>query len=315
MNEIKVINENNKIAESTKLIREMFDNTITKRQMDLIYSIISMVQPDDAEFKEYKITYRAFGKILNPSNPDCEVTKNDVKKALSDIMKGYFKLTYDTTEKYYHWVEKAENHIQEGYVTFRLSKDVQEFYLQLKTGEYTVYLLNDILVLSTTFQANLYRWLACNSNFNNTIKINIDDAKRIFYGSDKIATSRLIEKIDTALKKINKVTNITASYTKIKGSDKKTFVRLEFKIKNRYTINKSRRKPSQLKSDEEKKVFTWEKNRIAEEVLEKDPALLNEYDLRVSMLKTKKMIDKINDEKGSSIDSNDIVEIVLKNKL
>jgi hypothetical protein len=63
MIEINEFDNNQKIAESTKLIRYIFDNNFTKRQLDMVYAIISLVKPTDDDFKTYHISYSAIGKI------------------------------------------------------------------------------------------------------------------------------------------------------------------------------------------------------------------------------------------------------------
>lgn len=255
--ELNEINVDSKIAESNKLIREMFDFTVTKRQFDLIYTIISLVKETDTRFTEYNLTYEAIGKIFNPANPKCDVTQNDIVKAIKDIMKSCFRIKTDKSEKYYHWVETAENFKDEKYITFKLNEEVQQFYLQLKSGEYTIYLLKDLLALSTIFQANIFRWLCCNAGFNNSIKISIEDAKLFSYGNSDIATKRFIEKLDNALNVINEKTKISATYKKIKQGRKIAF--LEFDIHNKYITSE---KPATNKSlpDKDKGKKMWQEN-------------------------------------------------------
>ncbi len=287
MEEIQIINENNKIIENTKLIREMFDSNFSKRQMDLIYSIISLIQPDDNEFVEYQLSYDVIGRLFNPSNPYCKITINDIEKSIKGIMNKSFQIESDKEITYYHYVKSSKLNKEEKYISFKIDNEVREFYLQLKTGEFTVFLLKDILALSTIFQCNLFRWLACNSGFNNKIRIKIDDAKSIFYGNDKITTSRLIEKIDNSLNVINKKTNINASYEKVKGMDKKTIAFLDFHIINNY--KKKERNISQLKSDREKRLMTWEEKELAEKILkEQGEDIYNDYLRKKEIMKINK---------------------------
>ena len=100
MVEINEFNTQQKIAESTKLIRHIFDNNFTKRQLDLIYAIISLVKPTDEDFKTYHISYSAIGKIFNPQNPYCEITVNDINAAVKDIMNKSFRIKTDKKVKH-----------------------------------------------------------------------------------------------------------------------------------------------------------------------------------------------------------------------
>lgn len=265
-NNLMVINPNNTIIESNKLIREMFDYTVTKRQFDLIYAIISLVKSTDDEFTEYIVPYKTIGMIFNPANPDCSITYNDIEKAVNGIMKSCFRIQSDEKKYYYHWVETAVLDEKEHIVTFKLNKDVQKFYLQLKTGEYSAYLLKDLLSLSTIFQTNMFRYLVANAGFENTITIDIEKAKTLFYG-DKIVTSEFIKKVDSSLQKINEKTNINATYEKVKEG--KTIKALKFTIENKYIRDKKPLTQKQVEINKEKSKAMWQENlemkrRIAE---------------------------------------------------
>lgn len=268
-----LINPEKQIAENTKLIREMFDFTVTKRQFDLIYAIISLVKPTDNEFKEYVLSYQEVAKIINPKNPYTDIVEKDIEKTIKEIMKSCFRIQTDETDYYYHWVEKAKNNKKAKTISFKLNCEVQQFYLQLNKGEYTVYLLKDLLALSTIFQANLFRWLCCNSGFYNDVEINIEKAKLCFYGKN-IESNAFIRKVESALTIINKRTNISATYEKIKSGRK--IISLKFNIKNNYIKEKKSRSRAKTKADIEKNKEMWqicldteEKCRILEERYEK----------------------------------------------
>lgn len=258
MIDIQKFDTEQKIVESNRLIRNMFDSTFTKRQMDLIYAVISLVKPDDNRFTEYHISYKAIGEIFNPTNPFCEVTIKDIEKAVKGIMNKSFQMEDDEEIIFYHYVETARLNKKDKSLKFKLNDEVQQFYLQLQKGKYTSFLLKDILALSTSFQMNLFRWLACNSGFDNAIPISIEDAVIHFNGKE-IQTKHLIEKIDSALKKINEKTSINASYEKIKTG--RTITSLKFSIDNKY-IKKAKKSltPAQIEANKEKSKEMWQEN-------------------------------------------------------
>lgn len=236
MIEINEFDMQQKVAESTKLIRNIFDNNFTKRQLDMVYAIISLVKPTDDDFKTYHISYSAIGKIFNPQNPYCEVTVNDINLAVKDIMNKSFRIKTD--KKHYHYIEYAEVDEEERYIDFKLSEDVKQFYLKLRKEEYAVFLLNDIVKLSTVFQLNLFKWLSCNSNFKNDVSIYIEDAKLRFYGDASIRTADFTRKLDSAIKQINKKTNLDLSYQRVNKRGSRKIAVLRFTIKNKYKSEK-----------------------------------------------------------------------------
>lgn len=271
MEELKIcpIDNTYKIAESTLLIREAFDYVATKRQLDLIYVIISMIGKNDDEFKTYNISFDKIAQIYNPKNPRTKEIKKYVDEATNKIMDSHFQITEDGIIKKYHWVECCEINPKTETVVFKLSDKVKKFYIQLKENSYTVYLLKDLLALSTLFQSNLFRWLSCNSNFKNKVKINIEDAKRIFYGNE-IETKTFIRKIDAALDVIRRKTNIDATYCKVKNG--KVITALEFYIDNNYGVDFSlhpTKSDEQYMKEAKRRREMWKenidmKNKIAE---------------------------------------------------
>lgn len=266
MGKIQEFNTEQTIAESNRLIRNMFNSTFTKRQMDLIYAVISLVKPKDDRFTEYCISYKAIGEIFNPANPDCPVTINDIEKAVKGIMNKSFQMEDDDEIVYYHYVETARLNKKEKSLKFKLNNEVQQFYLQLQKGEFTSFLLKDILALSTTFQMNLFKYLACNAGFKNEITIKIEDAKKHFCNKN-ITNGELTRRLDLALEAINAKTSINASYEKIKTG--RTITGLKFTIENKYIKAKKSLTPAQIEANKEKSKEMWQENqemkrRIAE---------------------------------------------------
>jgi hypothetical protein len=184
MIEINEFDMQQKVAESTKLIRNIFDNNFTKRQLDMVYAIISLVKPTDDDFKTYHISYSAIGKIFNPQNPYCEVTVNDINLAVKDIMNKSFRIKTD--KKHYHYIEYAEVDEEERYIDFKLS----------------------------------------------------EDAKLRFYGDASIRTADFTRKLDSAIKQINKKTNLDVSYQRVNKRGSRKIAVLRFTIKNKYKSEK-----------------------------------------------------------------------------
>lgn len=230
---IKNLDKDAKIAESTKVAREAFNYVVTKHQLDIIYMIISLVQPDDNNFTKYSIPLREIAKLLNPANPDSAIIKNDVLKAVRKIMDSHFEIYDKESEKIlmFHWIEAAELDLKNKKVEFILKDQVRQFYLLLKQGEYTVYKLQDMLNLSSLFHANVFRWCMSNSGFNNKIFISLEQAK-LKFDSNKTETKEFNRKLDRAIKAINDKTNLDVKYSIERTG--RNINGYNFKIKNKY---------------------------------------------------------------------------------
>lgn len=232
---INKLDKNANIAESTKVAREAFNFLSTKRQLEMIYIIISMVEPEDTKFTQYQIPFREVAKIMNPSNPDCQITKNDVIKATENIVNSGFHVTSKDGRRirFYHWIETAEIDLDEKVIYFKINDEVRDFYLELQRGQYTVYKLKEMLSLTSIFQCNVFRWCSANSNFKNTVCLNIEDAKKMFDQTD-IRTNAFIEKMNTAVKRINEKTSLHVEYQIVRKG--RNIDHLVFTIKNNYKL-------------------------------------------------------------------------------
>lgn len=223
--------KNSYVVEKNDFITQMFENTATKAQMDLIWAVISMVKPEDTKFTTYKITYSDYAKILNPKSPDSSRTKKDIEFALKNIMQSYFRICTDKINFYYHWVDTAEDHKDEKFFLFRINDEVRDFYLQIKDNK-TYLLTRELNAMSTIFQANVYRWCKLKQGFENKVHIDLDEAIRIFYNGKYIEPRELTRRIKLALEKINSKTTLQVSF-EIKKKNCKT-VGYDFMIKNTY---------------------------------------------------------------------------------
>lgn len=129
-------------------------------------------------------------------------------------MNKSFRIKTDKKTKHYY-IEYAEVNEEERYIDFRLNQDVKQFYLKLRKEEYTVFLLDNIIKLSTAFQLYLSKWLSCNSNFKNDVSITTDDAKLRFYCDTSIRIANFIRKLDSAIRMINAKKNLSVNYQRI----------------------------------------------------------------------------------------------------
>lgn len=132
--ELCPIDNTYKIAESTLMIREAFDYVTTKRQFDLIFAIISMIEKSDDNLKTYVIPFKEIAKMYNLQNPRTKEIKKYVDEATNKIMDSHFQITEDDAIKKYHWVECCEINHKTKVVIFKLSDTVKKFYIEPADG-------------------------------------------------------------------------------------------------------------------------------------------------------------------------------------
>lgn len=270
MEKISKIDRKNTIVEDLRLVDCVFNATLTKKQLDLILWIISMVNKTDKDFKTYEIPLEIIAELYNPANPRREETKKTIRTALKSIINSSFCIMGEETESYYHWVEMCKIDWDKNVVYLRLSNEVRNFYLELGKQNLT-YTLENILALRTLTDARLYQWAYGKKGFKNEVFISIEDAKLLFCGKEESETYDFLTKyLDQSIKRINEKTDLTLSYEKVRksGVNKNKISSLKFTIECNYKVSKSRTK-AQVKYDKEKNIALWQERNNLKEELEK----------------------------------------------
>ena len=270
MEKISKIDRKNTIVEDLRLVDCVFNATLTKKQLDLILWIISMVNKTDKDFKTYEIPLEIIAELYNPANPRREETKKTIRTALKSIINSSFCIMGEETESYYHWVEMCKIDWDKNVVYLRLSNEVRNFYLELGKHNLT-YTLENILALRTLTDARLYQWAYGKKGFKNEVFISIEDAKLSFCGKEELETYDFLTKyLDQSIKRINEKTDLTLSYEKVRksGVNKNKISSLKFTIECNYKVSKSRTN-AQVKYDKEKNIALWQERNNLKEELEK----------------------------------------------
>lgn len=218
------------VVESMALSRAIFGE-VTKKQLDVILYLISLVQKDDKSFKKYVIPFDELCRLYNPANPWREETKELAEAATKSLMRSIFGVRAGKTLKLYHWVEKAEINEETQLVTFALSPEVQRFYIQLKQN-YLVYTLRNILELRTLPEARLYQWAYSQKGFGVTT-IAIDDLKELMCGTVEEPPKKSRKKVVEPVEKKKVRTTDFLRFTlrpAVERINEKTDLHLEFDL-------------------------------------------------------------------------------------
>lgn len=140
------------VAQSNDLIEARHNNPLTVREQKIILAMVSEIQPDDEDFKEYSISLKNFNEMLG--------LKGKTKYSeIKEIVKNLMGKTIEIPRKnkgwlLAHWVSSAEYIDGEGFIELTFSPKLKPYLLQLK--EYTSYRLSNILSLNSTYSIRLY---------------------------------------------------------------------------------------------------------------------------------------------------------------
>lgn len=242
------------IAESKQTVNTMI-SLMTKKEYDFILYLASLVKPNDKEFNTYEIPIKELLLFFDKNNPRKESTKKRVRDAINTIFEKKIKL-YDKKNYKEHWfciVEYCEYDHKKDTVKIRLSKFMEQFYIDIKEKHYTVYMLEEVLELRSITAARLYQWAYSKKDIKNEVPIFVDQAKMIFNNSPQITTKAFIQKLDAAIKEINCSTHLNISYKKIycDPNKKNKMSSLSFSIQSNYNANKESVEKKENVSDDE----------------------------------------------------------------
>ena len=140
------------VAQSNDLIEARHNNPLTVREQKIILAMVSEIQPDDKDFKEYRISLKNFNEMLG--------LKGKTKYSeIKEIVKNLMGKTIEIPRKnkgwlLVNWVSSAEYIDGEGVIELTFSPKLKPYLLQLK--EYTSYRLSNILSLNSTYSIRLY---------------------------------------------------------------------------------------------------------------------------------------------------------------
>jgi len=236
------------VTQSNELIEARHNKPLTAREQKIILTMVSGIQPNDEDFKEYRISLKNFSEMLG--------LKGSTKYVeIKEVVKSLLEKTIEIPKKnggwlLSHWVSSAEYIDGEGIIELTFSPKLKPYMLQLK-NQFTTYQLGNILALRSTYAIRLYelmkkwqylgKWEYPVEELRGKLGVGENTYPR--YANFK---ARVLSK---AIEEVNKKTDIQISFKEIKKG--RSVERIEFTIK--YAPEKSIKLPVQMKKNEPKK--------------------------------------------------------------
>jgi plasmid replication initiation protein len=146
-------NRKNLISQSNQLTEARYTLTIAEQRLVII--LLSLISPDDEDFKDYEIKISEFKKFLNiNTNAVYAQTKSVLEKMAKRVL-------YIPTEDGYivtHWFSSAEYNSKNGSVKISLDKKLKPYLLQLKV-QFTKYRLFIVTEFKSFYTLRIYMLL------------------------------------------------------------------------------------------------------------------------------------------------------------
>ncbi|KYH30450.1 replication initiation protein [Clostridium tepidiprofundi DSM 19306] len=241
--EKKLSLKNNKVSKSNDLNLRAYK--LSRIEQLFILAAISLIEPDDEEFKIYKIRIKDFIDLLDLNG---QSKYYDLPKITKELMKKVIEIKRPHSLLQVNWFSSVEHKPGKGIIEVEFSRKLKPYLLNLKK-DFVTYALMQVSKLSSKYAIRLYELLKQYS-YRKIITFSINDF-RLLVGIEDNKYPRynnLKERvIKIAMKEINNKTDIKFEFEEIKTGRKVTGIR--FYIEKNQTFKKEQNIVDQTKQE------------------------------------------------------------------
>lgn len=141
------------VTQSNNLIEARHKKPLTAREQKIVLTMVSMIQPSDEDFKDYRISVKNFSEMLGLKG---SVKYTQMKEIAENLMTKIIEIPKENGGWILaNWISSAEYKEGEGVIDLSFSPKLKPYMLQLK-NQFTSYRLSNILNLNSTYSIRLY---------------------------------------------------------------------------------------------------------------------------------------------------------------
>lgn len=231
--------ENNLITQSNKMVQNArFSDDITMRELKILYTVVSMIEPNDSEFKLYKFRVRELFDLFGlKKNTPVTVIKETAEKLLT----RYVSVSSEDSNNFlgYSLISVCKYIENAGTLEIKINSDVKPFLLQLKR-DFTSYKLLNILTLKSEYSIILYQYFKSYLHSGGSITVDVEEFKSMLFGKDNTKYSKYSlfkrDLLVRVLNEINSKTDLQIDFEEIKEG--RSVKSLKFTITEKSITNK-----------------------------------------------------------------------------
>jgi plasmid replication initiation protein len=188
-------------------------------QQKIVITMASLIQPEDEDFKWYRLHVKHFMEILGTNNHNIY---REMVSSVHNLMERVVTI-YLGGEEYLktHWVQKAKYRVGGGYVEISFDPDLKPFFLHLKE-KFTTYKLKNVMQLKSSYSIRIYELLKQYQGIGKRT-ITVDSLRKMLGIEPEEYTAYNNMKrrvIVVAHKEINEKTDISFEFKEIKAGRK-----------------------------------------------------------------------------------------------
>jgi plasmid replication initiation protein len=218
------------VTQSNNLIEAKHKRPLTAREQKIILTMVSMIQPEDKDFKVYDISVLEFHNMLGLEG---RAHYTQIKESIENLMTKLIEIPTEDGWFLTHWITSAEYLEGAGTIRLKFVPELKPYLLQLKTA-FTSYKLSNILSLKSVYAIRLYelmkkwqhlgKWECSLALLRE--KLGVSENTYPYYANFKAKVLRV------ALKELNDKTDLHVEFNEIRLIRK--VVKIEFFIKRQY---------------------------------------------------------------------------------
>ncbi len=217
------------VTQSNNLIEARHSKPLTAREQKIVLTMVSMIEPSDGDFKNYRISIREFSEMLGLEG---KAKYTEIKEITKELMSKSIEIPQDDGGWLLaNWISSAKYIKGEGIIDLSFSPDLKPYMLQLKNA-FTSYRLSNILSLNSTYSIRLYelmkkwhhlgKWESSVDSIRE--KLGAITKSYSLYGNFKNKV------LLPAIEELNEKTDLQIDFNEIKRG--RGVVRIEFTIKH-----------------------------------------------------------------------------------
>ncbi len=171
------------VVKSNRIIEAKY--RLNVREQKFILYMVSLIKPDDEDFKFYRVKINEFEKILNLEGKKWGSIYQVVKDIVLNLNDKPLIIAKDGGRKQQiiNWIASAEIEMGTGIIEFEFSEKLKPYLLQLKS-HFTKYNLDNILQLKSGFSIRMYELLKSHQ-FQGKVEYDLEELKTLLGVNDK----------------------------------------------------------------------------------------------------------------------------------
>jgi plasmid replication initiation protein len=226
----------NLVTKSNELImNSRYDLSLEEQK--IIFSLVSTIEPNDEDFKEYRFEIKKYMNIIGVKDMDKYI---ELPKITRGLMRKVMEIPKDKGILQIAWLSSAFHSPGKGYIDLSFDPKLKPYLLKLKE-HFTQYKLENILLMRSKYSIRVYEILKCNEfKKQGFIEITLEEIRYLLKADSIYSEYKEFKRniLNKAQKEINRLTDINFEFEEIKTGRKVTSIKFFINSKQQNKIKK-----------------------------------------------------------------------------